>query len=244
MQAIVSIHDLMPETMERVERILEYLKRKEVPPVTLLVVPGKPWTPADIKRLQMLADRGHPLAAHGWHHHTQPRKLYHRLHAALISRNVAEHLDLNSPAILELLERSRAWFPRHDLPTPDLYVPPAWALGFISKNDLAQTTFSQIEVTRGLIKMEERPPCRPETAQAVRQNSKKIHFEKLPLAGFEADTTLRATFLKQWNRAQSKKAIRTNRSLRISIHPDDLELRLKAQLSALLEHPWEYCGYD
>lgn len=229
MHSIVSIHDLMPETMERVERILAYLKAKEVPPVTLLVVPGKLWTPTDIQGLQALAEAGHPLAAHGWQHHTQPRKLYHRLHAALISRKVAEHLDLDSPAILELLERSRAWFPKHDLPAPELYVPPAWALGFITREDLAQTTFKQIETTRGLLSP---APSGQHT------------LKKLPLTGFEADTTLRATFLRQWNRAQTKQAIRNDRPLRISIHPNDLDLKLPHQLDQLLSMPWQYQNYS
>lgn len=229
MNSLVSIHDLMPETMGRVERILDYLAEKKVPPVTLLVVPGKEWSPDQITRLQQLAAKGHTFAAHGWHHHTRPRKLYHRIHSVLISRDVAEHLDLDSAAILELLERSRAWFPQHDLPTPDFYVPPAWALGPITKADLARTTFTQIETTRGIL---------------YPQSDQQHRFEKLPLTGFEADTTLRATFLKVWNQLQTKKALSTDTPLRISIHPDDLELKLADQLDELLSQPWHYLHYD
>ncbi|MFO8026638.1 MAG: DUF2334 domain-containing protein [Opitutales bacterium] len=77
MKAFLSIHDVMPHTLERVERILYWLKARDVPPVTLLVVPGRPWEAPQIERLRQLAATGHELAAHGWHHETTPRRLYH-----------------------------------------------------------------------------------------------------------------------------------------------------------------------
>jgi Polysaccharide deacetylase. len=229
MRALVSIHDLMPETMDRVERILLWLQRRQVPPCTLLVVPGKDWTPQQIKRLQSLAATGHTLAAHGWHHHTQPRKLYHRLHALFISRNVAEHLDLDSKGVLELLQRSHGWFAKNDLPEPDFYVPPAWALGPISKEDLAACPFTRIETTRGILF-----PVKDGSHRRV----------KLPLTGFEADTKLRAAFLRRWNQYETKRAQKTDTPLRISIHPDDLDLMLRDQMEALFKISWEYISED
>ena len=225
MRALVSIHDLMPETMERVDRILGWLQERGVPPCTLLVVPGKDWTPSQIERLRTLSQQGHHLAAHGWHHHTEPRKWYHRLHALFISRNVAEHLDLDSAGIRQLLQRSHDWFGEHGLPSPDFYVPPAWALGPISKTDLAQVPYSRIETTRGFLF--------PSKEGAHRRTA-------LPLTGFEADTQLRAAFLRRWNGAQTKRAQKTNTPLRISIHPDDLELKLRDQMEALFAMPWDY----
>lgn len=226
MNCLVSIHDLMPETMPQVETILAWLEAKGVPPVTLLVVPGKTWTPEHIERLSALATKGHPLAAHGWHHQTRPRRWQHRVHALFISRNVAEHLDLNSSGILTLLDRSRAWFSANNLPTPELYVPPAWALGPISTVDLAKSNFKQIEVTRGIL--------------TPASNS----LQKLPLTGFEADNALRAGFLKIWNSLQIQKARRQNKPLRISIHPQDLNLRLSTQMERLFELPWNYLNYS
>ena len=225
MRAFVSIHDLMPHTLPRVERILDWLQTRQVPPVTLLVVPGLPWEPSQIERLRELSALGHPLAAHGWFHRTRPRRLKHRLHAALISRNVAEHLDLNSPEILALLHRARDWFPDHELPTPNFYVPPAWALGPIQKTDLAAAPYRHIETTRGILSIEH---DRPEGAA-------NIHFEKLPLTGYEADTPAREFFLRRWNRAQWRTAAARDRTLRISIHPDDLELRLADQMGEQIE---------
>jgi predicted deacetylase len=213
-KALVSIHDVMPHTMDRVERILGWLRAREVPPVTLLVVPGRPWSEKEIERLREFAAQGHPLAAHGWLHKTIPRKLYHRIHAALLSRNVAEHLDLDSAGVLQLMVRSRDWFRVNELPVPDFYVPPAWALGPVSTEDLLKAPYKRIETTRGLIHLK----------------GGGSQFEKLPLTGYEADTPFREFFLRRWNAAQFRKARAKALPLRISIHPDDLELRIADQL--------------
>lgn len=234
MPALVSIHDVMPGTLPRVERILDWLQARGVPPVTLLVVPGCPWEPAQIGRLRQLAAAGHPLAAHGWRHTTQPRRLYHRLHAALISRQVAEHLDLDSREILELLHRSRDWFGENDLPRPELYVPPAWALGPLRRTDLAKAPFEMIETTRGLIHLQADASADPAM----------IHFQKLPLTGYEADTPLRECFLRRWNAAQAALAARHSRPLRISIHPDDLQLRAADQLEAQIQAMDGFSSYE
>jgi predicted deacetylase len=222
MPGLVSIHDLMPHTLERVERILEWLQRLGVPPVTLLVVPGCPWQPWQLERLRELAAEGHHLAAHGWVHTTRPRRLYHRLHAALISRRVAEHLDLDSAGILQLLRRSGQWFSENGLPSPQLYVPPAWALGSVRRDDLVRAPFAMIETLRGILHL------KATTGSAA----EKVSFQPLPLTGYEADTHLRSYFLRNWNARQCARSVRQQQPLRISIHPDDLELRLANQLEA------------
>ena len=224
--AIVSIHDVMPETLDRVDAIIARLERSEISPVTLLVVPGRAWTERQIDRLRELAARGYPLAAHGWVHHTRPRKLYHRLHSLLASRNVAEHLDLDSAGVLDLLKRSKAWFAANGLPEPDFYVPPAWALGWVSKADLARAPFKRIETTRGLL-------FPPDGRRAG-----------LPLTGFEADTRMREAFLRPWNSWQARSARRSGRPLRISIHPFDPEYRLNDQMDRILDDGWRFIGYD
>ncbi|WP_269525692.1 polysaccharide deacetylase family protein [Coraliomargarita parva] len=228
MKALVSIHDLMPETMDRVEQLLKWLNARGVPPVTLLVVPGKPWSSRQLARLRELSAGGHPLAAHGWQHQTRPRRMYHRLHAALLSRNVAEHLDLDSRGILDLLLRAQQWFPDNGLPEPDFYVPPAWALGPIQKADLAAVPFRIIETTTGI-----RFPS----------GSQKQRTLRLPLTGYEADTAVREKFLRVWNRRQMKRAQRSGRPLRISIHPDDLQLRVADQLQSQIEAVDSFIDY-
>lgn len=218
----------MPHTLDRVNRIIDWLSERGVPPVTLLVVPGRPWTSDQIQQVRSLSDAGHPLAAHGWFHQTTPKRFYHRIHAALISRNVAEHLDLDSAGVLELLHKSKQWFIDNDLPAPDFYVPPAWALGPISKHDLQRAPYKLIETTRGLIHLNE-------TQQPT--------FESLPLTGYEADTAFRECFLRRWNAYQEGQASKKKKPLRISIHPDDLELRVADQLEEQIEAATEFLEY-
>lgn len=229
MKGLISIHDLMPETMARVEMILDWLKQSSIPPATLLVVPEKPWTTDELDRLRQFAEAGHELAAHGWEHKTHPRRLWHRIHATFISRNVAEHLDLDSADIADLMLRSHQWFPEHGLPRPKLYVPPAWALGNISSKHLAALPYQQIETTFGLLQ---------------RNHESSYRLQKLPLSGYEAGSPLRAAFLQQWNTRQAIKAKRMHRPLRISIHPDDLSLRLRDQLQKQIWMVDEFVRYE
>lgn len=42
-RALVSVHDVMPETLERVQRILDLCAAINPVPLTLLVVPGLGW---------------------------------------------------------------------------------------------------------------------------------------------------------------------------------------------------------
>lgn len=258
MKACLSIHDVMPHTLERVERILAWLQERGVPPVTLLVVPGHPWKVPQIERLRELAATGHELAAHGWQHETTPRRLYHRLHAALISRKVAEHLDLDSQGILELMQRSQNWFAENQLPLPDFYVPPAWALGPITKADLTKAPYRLIETTRGLIHLQatrtveqNAPPAPAQAGDKIgpirhrpEDESRAVNFQKLPLTGYEADTAFRECFLRRWNASQARSAARSNRPLRISIHPDDLELRLADQLEQQINAAETFLPYQ
>ncbi len=225
-RALVSIHDVMPGTMDRVEALLDLLARLGVPPATLLVVPGLDWSDRQLERLGTWAAAGHELAGHGWTHRARAvRRLYHRLHARVLSRDVAEHLDLEPDEIAGLLTRSHGWFARQGLPPPDLYVPPAWALGRISAEALRHCPFACIETMSGL-----RFPA----------SGRRLH---LPLAGFEADTALRERFLRFWNRRQARRAVRRNRPLRISIHPEDGRLRLAGEMEVLLKGDWRFIGY-
>ena len=56
---------------------------------------------------------------------------------------------------------------------------------------------------------------------------------RVPMVGFEADTALRAAFLRLWNRHQCGASHRLG-WLRVAIHPRDPNLRLGADLAALL----------
>lgn len=222
-EAIVSLHDVMPETLPQVREVLAFLRAHRVPPITLLVVPGRAWSSEGLAELREWSASGHRLAAHGWHHVCQtPTTLHHRLHAALLSRTVAEHLSLDEASILSLMRRSAAWFSTNGLPSPRLYVPPAWALGRVRPGLLGTLAFAWVESTRGMRHI---------------ASGRRIH---LPLVGFEADTALRAMLLTGWNRSQIALARLTDRPLRISIHPHDLQLRLADALKGLLARQWTF----
>ncbi len=224
--ALFSIHDVMPETLPQVARLLELMQKAALPLPGLLVVPGKPWTAEALDRLRLWEQHGAELIAHGWAHHTEPRKLYHRLHAQLISRNVAEHLAEDAEGVEALMLRSRRWFSDHDLTAPQTYIPPAWALGMPWKR-LQRLPFRCIETLSGVY---------------LRENG-GVRHRRLPLVGFEADTGFRAGFLRFWNRRQTVHAIKRGLPLRISIHPHDADLLLKDDLHQVLNKSWTPITY-
>ena len=111
MRAYLSVHDVMPHTLDRVRALLGGpLSRFPAGHVPLLVVPGREWNEADLAQLRDWQAAGHPLAGHGWMHRVERYGGWrHRVHAALISRDVAEHLALEAEGILDLMCRCHAW---------------------------------------------------------------------------------------------------------------------------------------
>lgn len=215
-EVLVSVHDVMPQTLDRVAGILAALEAAGAGTATLLVVPGVGWTGETLDRLHGLLARGHTLAGHGWQHRcARIRGLRHRLHSALISRDVAEHLCLDAAGIEALIRRCGEWFPRHGLPQPDTYVPPAWAMGSIPRRHLHGLGFRYFETLTGLY------------------DAGSGRFRLLPLAGFEADTRFRALVLRGLNRAALALAA-PGRPLRLAIHPHDPELLLARDLERLI----------
>ncbi|MEX0607532.1 MAG: polysaccharide deacetylase family protein [Halofilum sp. (in: g-proteobacteria)] len=212
MQALISVHDIMPATLADVRAIVERIEGHGLGPVTLLVVPGHPWRDRDLAQLQRWQQTGHELAGHGWTHRAErPRGWYHRLHAALLSRACGEHLSLTRGGIFALLERNHRWFAEQGLDAPELYVPPAWALGAIDRAALAGQPFAHIETLSGV------------------RDAADGRTRYLPLVGFEADTALRATVLRAWNALA-----RGDGPVRVAIHPADFRLHLRHDLARTL----------
>ena len=150
-RTLISIHDVMPETMDQVEGLLDRLAERDLLPTTLLVVPGRRWTDRQLRHLRAWQAEGHELAGHGWTHcAVADRTLGHRLHAAMISRDCAEHLSRARSELVALMVRNHGWFSDHGLRAPRLYVPPAWALGALSVRDLQDTPFAMVESLRGV----------------------------------------------------------------------------------------------
>lgn len=221
--AIVSVHDVMPETLPRVKEIIGLLERMRAFPVTLLVVPGRQWSKRAIADLNALQANGYELAGHGWDHICgEKTSHWHRLHGQLISGNEAEHLSLCTPAICGRIQACYRWFEETGLAPPMLYVPPAWAMGRISGKVLDVLPFRLYETQLGIY------------------DSTAGLFTQLPVAGYMADTPFRFTALKLTNLVNR---YLFSRPLRIAIHPQDLSLPMARDLKQHLSQTRQFLSY-
>ena len=224
--SLVSIHDVAPESMANVLQIVDSLKSLGIQTVTLLVIPGCDWDSDEIDTLRGLRDQGCELAGHGWIHRCGPKRTwYHRLHGWCLSRNVAEHLSLDSENIAELIRNCYTWFDKSGLGRPQLYVPPAWAMGPISFAELRDLPFQFFEVLSGVY------------------DARNDTFHRLPLVGYEADTALRNVTLRCMNKLTGLVADKLDRPIRVSIHPNDLQLRMAESLKSELARIRQAVGY-
>lgn len=209
-QYLVSIHDVKPDTLDRVTEILDLFFSHSPGPVTLLVVPGRFKDKRSIDRLHVLLEKKVVLAGHGWNHKAgKDRDLYHKMHSLLLSRDAAEHLSRSKNEIITMMRTCKEWFSSHGFGIPDLYVPPAWAMGNLEKRDLRFLPFKMIETQTGIYNLG--------------------HHITLPLLGFEADTPARKVFLYAWNILNCYLATHT-KYLRIAVHPYDLDFGLEKYL--------------
>lgn len=215
LSAFITIHDVMPETLSGVQQLVTAMHGAGLPPATMLVTPGRDWTAPDLDRLHRFQAAGHSLAGHGWSHHApKVSSLYHRMYSTLISRRAAEHLDQPPVELAGLVQACFAWFSEHGFGSPVYYVPPAWALGALSRTELQKLPFRWYETLIGLY------------------DSDLGTFTRLPLAGFDADTAFRRWFLLCWNRLNVSVARCSSRPVRVALHPNDLNLFLAAEARA------------
>lgn len=216
----------MPSTLDNVVQILDRLESIPNEKITLLVVPGLDWKEHQLDQIRQWQESGIQLAGHGWVHTCRGiNTWYHRFHSLFISRNVAEHLSLNSDEVAALVQRCHQWFDANGLPVSELYVPPAWALGKWQHNSWEKVPFSAIETLQGLF-------------------TSDGQLKKLPLVGFEADTHFRALFLRTFNRLSLTSAAKRNLPVRISIHPNDFNLYLSSYLQELVDAPLHWVSYQ
>ena len=216
---LVSVHDLMPDTMPAVREVVAALDAAGVRPLTLLVVPGHDWSEGQIDWLRTRQAHGDTLAGHGWVHHAGAvRNLYDRLHRRFFSRGVAEHLALETDGICELMIRCHRWFVDAGLHAPEVYVPPAWAMGAVDHAHLRMVPFRLYETLTGFY------------------DAERDRVLRVPLVGYEADTRVRALSLRLSNGFNRMLATVTG-NLRVAIHPQDLNLLLAADLRRMIERP-------
>lgn len=216
-KALISIHDVRPDTLEDVLAIVGLMESLGHPPAALLITHGRDWPNEEIDTLRVLSDKGHELVSHGWDHGARHiRGLRHRVHSLLLSRDVAEHLSLSAREIAELLRSCFGWFEPYGLPEPSMYVPPAWGMGDLSRAAMKTLPFRWYEYLTGIY------------------DSEADRFWRLPLVGFEADTIARVFALKALNLLNRWSAGLFRRPMRVAIHPGDLKLGLKYQLKSTL----------
>jgi predicted deacetylase len=215
----------MPETLTQVTELISFLQASGLTRFTLLVVPGLSWTGQQIDLLKRWQDQGLVLAGHGWHHRCRAkRSLGHRLHGFCLSRDVAEHLSSTEEQIKRLIRDSYRWFVDSGFREPELYVPPAWAMGSISAQTLQQLPYRWYEVLTGV------------------HDVSDGRFHRLPLLGYEADTSLRVLGLRFSNALNRGLSTLLRRTIRISIHPYDVTRPLADSLRVALKrhHPVSY----
>lgn len=211
MKALVSIHDVMPATMDQVIRIVETVPVSIRNNLQLMVVPGLDWQEEQIQQLREWQHQGLILVGHGWEHRARNiSTLRHRLHAWLISRDVAEHLSLSPDEELALMQRNDRWFRDNGLENGNWYTPPAWAFGRLPRARRAESGYRYFESTFGVY------------------DATRNRFHWLPMLGYEADTGFRCVSVRLWNAINRFAARR--RIIRLVIHPQDFDLPLAADL--------------
>ena len=216
MNCNISIHDVHPNNLHKIIEIINLLFEKyNIRKITLLVIPGLNWNNKQIKILKTLQEKkGIELAAHGWYHKSKPiNTIYHYIHSKLISADSAEHLSRSKPSIIKLLNDSHLWFINQGLNSPTLYVPPAWALGNIDKEDLSALPFNEFEMINGIF-----------------INNKFIF---IPLIGFKTKTYFKFIIVKVLNFINYL-SYSFFGLMRIAIHPDDFNLLLKRDIDKYL----------
>lgn len=211
MKAMVSVHDVMPDTLGQVTRIVDSMPVSIRHNLQLLVVPGLNWQTAQIQQLREWQQQGLTLVGHGWEHRAQSiSTLWHRVHAWLISRDVAEHLSLTAGEELALMQRNYRWFNENGLTASAWYVPPAWAFGRLARAQRAESGYRYFESTFGV------------------HDARENRFYWLPMLGYEADTGFRCVSVRLWNAVN--RLFAHCRTVRLAIHPHDFDLPLATDL--------------
>ena len=217
MRYYISIHDVAPENINTIENIVNVLRFKyNITKLSLLIIPGLNWNTEQIKKMKNWQVQGIQVVAHGWTHVAQKKKSFlHIIHSFIISKDCAEHLSKNREDIVHLINKSFNWFIKNNFESPTLYVPPAWALGKINRNDIFLLPFDMVECTTGMFY--------------------KGKYRFLPLIGFEAKTLIRSKLLKFFNVINFifGKLVGI---VRITVHPNDFNLLLSDDVKMYLNN--------
>ncbi|MDB6171843.1 MAG: deacetylase [Chthoniobacteraceae bacterium] len=134
---VVSLHDVSPRTRLDCTAILAALKEAGVPACSLLVIPdhhrrGHLLDDADFCQwLRGLANEGHEVVIHGYHHWRERRpaeRLLQKFLTRLYTADEGEFYDLSQAEAARLVSKAREEFRLLGL-DPAGFIAPAWLLG-------------------------------------------------------------------------------------------------------------------
>ncbi|NUR57109.1 MAG: DUF2334 domain-containing protein [Catenulispora sp.] len=206
---LVSIHDIAPASAIATARWLADLDARDVP-ATLLVIPG-PWrgaplsqNPDQVVELHAAAHRGHELALHGWAHRAGPDGArWRRTAARLLARGAAEFAALDEEEATRRLTAGLSELAALDI-EPVGFHPPGWL------------------ASPGSYKALRRVGLRYTTSHLFVHDLITERRHALPALSHRPGgwgESFGASFL----RRSATAMIRSGRSFRVALHPDDLD---------------------
>ncbi len=133
---VVSIHDVTPATMPRVEMILAELDKLRIRRTSLLVIPNYHERlpilehPHFIEKMKALAVKGHDVVLHGYFHKRKRRRgesFLKRLMTRVYTSNEGEFYDISEERAMEKILQGLSDLRSCGL-NPNGFVAPAWLL--------------------------------------------------------------------------------------------------------------------
>lgn len=209
---MITIHDISPENFKNsmeLLRLCEYAGARTI----LAVIPARKWSNLQINQIRSAIREGHELAQHGYSHSiNEGRKtFFSRLHGALFSNDVAEHLVFEREELLRrLIAGIEALVVFGDV---RWYVPPAWSVGPLYLEDYREMGVDCLEHLWGY--------------ESVNTRQKVT----LPILGYQATNIMRHCGLLLWNTVND---FIPTLWCRIALHPEDIESPLVKKLKQRL----------
>lgn len=219
---IVSLHDLHPGSLFRIQEQVYFLKNLGVNTCSILCIPHyhhhlklEEDSPT-MKWLGKQASLGNDLVLHGYYHdradHTSGSFFYTRLYTA----NEAEFLDLSDTQVRERLETGSALWKKESWPLHG-FIAPAWLMPAAQNNLLQQMGFLYTTRLKG-IDLLTRKTYIPSQSLCY---STRARWRKVTSLG--------------WNRYLSRRLLSQN-IIRLSLHPNDLTFpAIRKQITSIIQ---------
>lgn len=221
---IISIHDVHPDTAEKVTDILEDLEQSGIPRVSLLVVPdyhGNQKIATEPKFCQWMNQqraKGHEIVLHGYFHSYSPserdRGILQHIMTQIYTAGEGEFYDLSYEAAQAKLRLGNAMLA--GMGGAQGFIAPAWLLGREAERAVADAGF--LYTVR--------------LASVTDLRRQTVH--KVPTLAYSTRSVWRRRVSLLWN-PLLKYLTAPSPVLRVSIHPPDWEFpRLRTQILRLI----------